>query len=29
MSPAFGRIVIYTGKIDHMAEFYARHFGFR
>lgn len=28
MVPELGRIVIYTGKIDQMAEFYARHFGF-
>ena len=28
MAPALGRIVIYTGKIDQMADFYARHFGF-
>ena len=28
MTPALGRIVIHTGKIDHMAEFYARYFGF-
>ena len=26
--PALGRIVIYTGKTDQMAEFYSRHFGF-
>ena len=28
MTPALGRIVIYTGKIDQMADFYACHFGF-
>ena len=28
MTPALGRIVIYTKKIDQMAEFYSRHFGF-
>lgn len=28
MTPALGRILIYTGKIEQMAEFYARHFGF-
>lgn len=27
-TPALGRIVIYTKKIDEMAEFYSRHFGF-
>lgn len=26
--PALGRIVIYTKKIEQMAEFYCRHFGF-
>ncbi|RVT85691.1 VOC family protein [Rhodobacteraceae bacterium CCMM004] len=28
MAPVLGRVVIYTGKIDEMAEFYSRHFGF-
>jgi predicted enzyme related to lactoylglutathione lyase len=28
MSPLLGRLVIYTAKIDRMAEFYARHFGY-
>lgn len=28
MTAALGRIVIYTKKIDQMAEFYSRHFGF-
>ena len=28
MAPSLGRLVIYTHKIDLMAEFYARHFGF-
>jgi catechol 2,3-dioxygenase-like lactoylglutathione lyase family enzyme len=28
MAPPLGRIVIYTRRIDEMAEFYARHFGF-
>ena len=28
MSPPLGRLVIYTKKIDQMAEFYANHFGF-
>lgn len=28
MAPVLGRIVIYTKKIDQMADFYARHFGY-
>jgi len=28
MAPLLGRVVIYTGRIDQMAEFYAKHFGF-
>lgn len=28
MSSALGRLIIYTGQIDRMADFYARHFGF-
>ncbi len=28
MTPVLGRIMIYTGQIDEMAEFYSRHFGF-
>ncbi|MEP3475198.1 MAG: VOC family protein [Hyphomicrobiales bacterium] len=28
MTVPLGRIVIYTKKIDQMAEFYAKHFGF-
>lgn len=28
MAPALVRLVIYTSKIDQMAEFYSRHFGF-
>lgn len=28
MTPPLGRIVIYTRKIEQMAEFYAKHFGF-
>ncbi|OIQ26990.1 MAG: glyoxalase [Alphaproteobacteria bacterium MedPE-SWcel] len=28
MAPAIGRVVIYTRRIDQMAEFYSRHFGF-
>ncbi len=27
--PALGRLVIYTHKLDEMAAFYARHFGFQ
>lgn len=28
MAASLGRLVIYTSKIDEMAEFYAKHFGF-
>ena len=28
MAPPLGRLVIYTKKIDQMAQFYASHFGF-
>ncbi|KMK67231.1 VOC family protein [Puniceibacterium sp. IMCC21224] len=28
MSLALGRLIIYTGQIDRMVDFYARHFGF-
>ena len=28
MAASLGRLVIYTSKIDQMAEFYAKHFGF-
>lgn len=28
MAPVLGRLVIYTRKIDQMADFYSRHFGF-
>lgn len=28
MPPSLGRLVIYTKKIDQMADFYASHFGF-
>lgn len=28
MSPPLGRIIIYTKKMDEMAAFYARHFGY-
>lgn len=28
MAASLGRLVIYTSKIDQMADFYARHFGF-
>lgn len=28
MAPALGRVILYTGQIDSMAEFYAHHFGF-
>ncbi|WP_417273887.1 VOC family protein [Celeribacter halophilus] len=28
VTPSLGRLVIYTRKIDEMAAFYARHFGF-
>ena len=28
MTPVLGRVMIYTGKVDEMAEFYMRHFGF-
>ncbi|SLN11768.1 Glyoxalase-like domain protein [Roseivivax jejudonensis] len=28
MAASLGRLVIYTSKIDQMAEFYSRHFGF-
>ncbi|MCU0909506.1 MAG: VOC family protein [Rhodobacteraceae bacterium] len=29
MTPILGRLVIYTSKVDEMADFYARHFGFK
>ena len=29
MAAALGRVVIYTKKMDEMAAFYARHFGFK
>lgn len=28
MAASLGRLVIYTSKIDQMADFYAKHFGF-
>ncbi|MDZ7575209.1 MAG: VOC family protein [Pseudotabrizicola sp.] len=28
MSASLGRLVIYTSRIDEMADFYAKHFGF-
>lgn len=28
MAPPLGRLIIYTKKIEEMAEFYCRHFGF-
>ena len=28
MAAALGRLVIYTSRIDQMADFYAKHFGF-
>ena len=29
MNPALNRIILYTGKMDEMIAFYARHFGYR